>query len=181
MLYGITGKAGAGKDTVAGILVQNLGYVRYAFAGPLKEALSVLGMPEPPREIKEHNYPGRDYSYRVAAQTLGTEWARKLDENFWINLAIQKLDELKGKSVCISDVRFDNEAQMIKDRGGYILKIVGRDYNVSNATHASEKGVSSSLVDIEIPNKGSIEELKKSVLEMDYKLWLSLRDKFKGV
>lgn len=178
MLYGITGKAGAGKDTIASILANELNYTHISFAGPLKEALSVLGMPEPPREIKEHNYPGRDYSYRVAAQTLGTEWARKLDENFWINLAIQKLDELKGRSVCISDVRFDNEAQMIKDRGGYILKIVGRDYNVSNATHVSEAGVSGSLVDIEIPNRGSIEELKKSVLEMDYQLWLSLRDKF---
>lgn len=169
MLIGITGKAGAGKNTVADILSDNFGYSQLSFAGPLKAALAVLGMPEPLRAMKELNYPGKNYSYRKAAHTLGTEWARCLDEDFWVNLASEKVQELwriNQKNIVFSDVRFDNEAKMIHSNGGIVLLVVGRDYNTDNSLHASEAGVSSNLVDRVIYNTGSLEELEETVLTM---------------
>lgn len=166
-LFGIAGAAGAGKDTVATLLSRHGNYYHYAFAKPLKEALAVLGIKEPAnRADKELNLPGKAYSYRTAAQRLGTEWARTLDENFWGNLA-ETFIETHDK-VVISDVRFENEAAMIRNRGGTIIHVVGRATTVQgeNATHASERPILVKDGDIVLDNSRGIHELVYKVLEI---------------
>ena len=141
LLIGLTGPAGVGKDTVGSFLAL-LNYRRYAFAGPLKEALAAVGIHEPAdRLLKEELLPGRSYSFRKAAQTLGTEWARNLDPDFWMNLAATNIDF--KKYTVVTDVRFENEATFIRQRGGEIWHIEGRSTTVKaeNASHVSEKPV----------------------------------------
>ena len=159
LLIGISGKAGSGKDTAASYFVNKLGFLQYAIAGPLKRALEVLGIHEPrDRNLKEALIPGRHYSYREAAQKLGTEWARNLDIDFWLNLA-KDYYESAAWSVVISDVRFENEAAFVRERGGLIIHLKGRAADVDNATHASEQGVEVHDTDCVIYNTGSLEKL----------------------
>jgi hypothetical protein len=164
-VIGLTGPAGVGKDTVGMLLSSN--YNLYAFAKPLKQALSVLGINEPAdRAAKETLLGGKPFSYRKAAQTLGTEWARNLDPDFWLNLAEEKTRHMRR--VVFTDVRFDNEAEWVRKQGGVIWHIHGRATTVTGdaAKHASENAVEVKSGDFQLDNSGSISDLTEAVQEL---------------
>lgn len=165
-LIGLAGAAGSGKDTVAAMLVP-YGYQLRAFAKPLKDALNVLGIEEPStREAKEALLPGRTYSFRKAAQTLGTEWARGLDVNFWVNHASDRL--IEGVPTVFTDIRFPEEAKFILEKGGVIWKLQGRETTANGqaATHLSEKELDRIYVNRNLLNDSTIKELAKKVKQM---------------
>lgn len=166
IFIGLTGPAGVGKDTVASLLA-GYGYSPYAFATPMKEMLRVAGLTEPStREAKELNLEGEAYSYRQAAQRLGTEWARHLDENFWVKVAAKRVGGLPR--VVFSDVRFENEADWIRSAGGRIIHIIGRQTTVQGvaATHASENGIRKADADLVLSNDSTIETLHDRVFQL---------------
>lgn len=159
LLLGLTGPAGVGKDTVA-MLLRDYGFSSYALASPIKKMLSAVGLHEPKtREEKEANLPGRQFSYRKAAQTLGTEWARNLEDAFWLNLAEQEL--LKHDRLVITDVRFENEAAWLRQHGGRLIHICGRATTVDGeaAKHASEAGIRPTPSDLYLVNDATLAEL----------------------
>ena len=139
-LIGITGKAGSGKDTVADYLVTEHGYTKISFAAILKNMLRVAGLPEPAnRDDKEKIVDGFEFSWRDAAQKLGTEWGRSLDTNIWVKLTMQSLDPFK--KYVISDVRFDNEAEAVR-KSGCLIHLTGREIDMGAlSNHPSEAGV----------------------------------------
>jgi len=169
-LIGLTGKAGAGKDTVADYLVHTLsGTVKMAMAGTLKAMLTAAGLLEPnDRADKERIIPGFTFSWRQAAQRLGTEWGRTLDPEIWLKLVPLKLDVIRAADerigddtlVVISDIRFENEADMVRQMGGAIWHIAGREADLGeNVGHVSEAGIlfypdQDELID----NRGTLEE-----------------------
>lgn len=160
-VIGITGKAGAGKDTVAAFFVQEHGYVQYSLAYPIKAALNAMFgwdmLQWVDREWKEHVIPELGKSPRQMAQTLGTEWGRgTVDENLWLTLA-QAFVSTSECPVVISDVRFDNEAWLIHELGGELIRVSRRDTQ-SVAAHASEAGVTR-WIDWEFSNDSSIDKL----------------------
>lgn len=65
-------------------------------------------------------------------------------------------------NLIISDVRFDNEAQAIKDKGGFIIEIE-RDVD-STDSHASEKRLSDSMIDFVVINDGTLEEFENLLI-----------------
>lgn len=165
LLVGVTGKAGAGKDTVADLLE----YPRDAFASTLKAMMAAAGLPEPAsREEKEAIIPGLGFSWRVAAQRLGTEWGRGLNENLWVLLLLRRVRASGHPIVCISDVRFENEAALIRSNG-VLCHVRGRDTTVVGdaAAHASEAGVDPGPGDYVIHNDGSLRDL--GVLARNFK------------
>lgn len=165
MLIGIAGKAGSGKDTVGKYLAEEHAFVQHAFAGPLKHMLASIGIKEPAREDKEKIMPEWGFSYRRAAQLLGTEWGRALSSTLWVDMMEQTIieDEFHDLSTVITDVRFENEAEMIRRRGGHIVHIVhivGRSYETDNAEHKSEAGIMlHPNADSIIHNNGSLQAL----------------------
>ena len=164
MIIGISGLAGCGKSTVAKYLVEQYAFTEISFAAILKDMLSVAGFPEPAdRDDKEKIIDGFNFSWRHAAQCLGSEYGRVcLDKDIWIKLTMRKLKE--GKNYVFSDVRFDNEAEAIINKGGFNIKLVGRKVDLgSSASHASEAGISSSLITQVIDNNGTIGDLKFKV------------------
>lgn len=168
MLIGLCGPAGVGKDTVAGLLLHH-GFEQNSFAKPMYEALAVLGIPAPKtREEKEALIPGRNYSWRRAAQTLGTEWARSLSSSFWVDLARDRYRSSNSKHYVISDVRFEEETAWIRSEGGRVVHIIGRATTVSGATakHASEKGVHCKIEDYILSNDGDLSHLAVNVEKM---------------
>lgn len=163
-ILGLTGFAGVGKDTAAGLLNDGRGYMQLAFAWPLREMLGAVLMAAGAnadymsvRELKEQPIPGIGYSYRHLAQTLG-DWGRSIDPNFWISITAAQIAELHANTpelpIVISDVRYPNEAAWIKAQGGHIFRIK-RDQVEPVRAHSSESHVEELPVDAVIDNSGS--------------------------
>lgn len=109
-------------------------------------------------ENKENEIPLFGRSVRYIMQTLGTEWGRELiHPDIWVKLAECVLFE-RGERIIISDVRFDNEADFIRNHGGVILHVT-RDYAPKVEAHASEQGIRPSPLDLYVGNHGTIDEL----------------------
>ena len=161
MLIGLMGKAGAGKDSVADVLCRKHGFDRYAMAKPLKAMLATIGFPEPPRELKESLIPGFTFSWRTAAQTLGTEWGRGLDPDLWLKLAEQAI-VTATRDLVITDIRFPNELALIRRYGGITMAVVGREskLDATNASHASEASDIAMLGLQYINNDGTLDDLE---------------------
>lgn len=164
-LIGLTGRARAGKDTVADFLVAALGGYRYAFADPIRSMLVPLGvnLADPYWDgRKEEIIPALGVSPRRLMQTLGTDWGRELiNPDLWLLMAQQRLLHY-GPGMIVSDVRFNNEAEWIRKHGGKIIH-VHRPVAVSVESHVSEQGVDRSQEDILLFNTGTLEELQISV------------------
>lgn len=107
MLLGISGHAGAGKDTLADILVKEYGFVKIALADPLKRICqevyqfsdAQLWGPSDKRNAPDLRYPtGRGHlSPRIALQTLGTDWARTAYVDTWADYAVRIADQILNK------------------------------------------------------------------------------------
>ena len=159
-LLGITGKAGSGKSTAAQVLI-DAGWVRIKFADPLKDMLRAIGLTEDQIEGHLKEVPcdllqGR--TPRWAMQSLGTEWGRGcIGERVWLDIVRRKiaLAMAAGLSVVVDDVRFENEAQVIRELGGLVLGI-SRNVNVTSG-HVSENGTT---VDMTHINNGTVAELR---------------------
>lgn len=169
-LIGITGLAGSGKDTFADALVHERRYQKISFATPIKEALNEIfgwSMREwNDREWKETprtEAGGR--SPRYLAQTLGTEWGRDLvSPDLWVSVAIERARR-SPLPVVISDVRFPNEVDALREAGGVIIKIVRHGIE-RVAAHASEAHVDSIRPDIWVYNVRDIEELRRQAVAL---------------
>lgn len=139
MVIGLVGLMGAGKDTVANILLER-NCVKDSFASPLKDLCSsIFGWP---REMMEGDtVQSRDFrdtpdmfwsrktgipnfTPRLALQLLGTDVLREhFHEDIWLNSLEYRLRCKQESSPCvvISDARFKNELNLIKTLGGKII------------------------------------------------------------
>ena len=167
-LIGLTGDAGAGKDTAAFGLIRQ-GYRKIAFADAIKEAVNMMtgwNMSQwSDREWKETPDERLGVSPRHMAQTLGTEWGRNMiHPDIWVNASMVKVE---GRDAVFTDVRFDNEARIIRDAGGFIIKIFRPDNPFAiGKDHASEAGVDPRYIDYEIIN-GSGTSIDDLILKVD--------------
>jgi hypothetical protein len=173
MLIGLCGAAGAGKNTVAGLLVDADGqpFLQVAFADPLYQCVSLItGMPVEQlqdRSLKEQPIGWLDgKSPRQLLQSLGTEWGRELVcREIWVRSTMERIRG-ESRSVVITDVRFDNEAEAIVQAGGQVWRVVRGGpscLDAAAAAHASEAGVSDYFVARIIANDGTLDDLKDAV------------------
>ncbi len=111
MIVGLTGLAGAGKDTAADFLIARGDFVRVALADPLKRICrdvfdfsdeQLWGASEKRNEPDLRYFMLRDdgsaYGYlspRHALQQLGTEWGRACHPDVWIDYALRVADEVR--------------------------------------------------------------------------------------
>lgn len=145
MLIGITGKAGAGKSTVAKYLVQEKGYICVPFAAPLKKMLRGLGLTDRETDGDLKEQPSdilMGVTPRFAMQRLGTEWGRNLiHPDLWIELWRREAQRLiaNGHGVVADDCRFPNEAAVLRKLGGKIIGLrTDEALDPVVDTHASE-------------------------------------------
>lgn len=167
-LIGVTGRAGVGKDTLADYLCTVEGYERYSLASPLKAAIeAAFSLPANiwDRDRKEVVIPWIGKSPRQLAQTLGTEWGRNLvAPDIWLRCLGQVIDAMPREKpgLVVPDVRFENEARYILERGGVIVRVT-RDVPAV-ASHPSEAGIPDELVNLEIANDSGIDEFVRSAM-----------------
>ena len=173
-LIGLTGYAGSGKDAARWILEDAHQFTGFAFADPirgmLRELLTSTGISTDcmdVRELKEAVIPELGVSYRQLAQTLGTEWARAcLGSDFWLRCARAYMDDLEGQfletSFVVSDVRFLNEAEWVREQGGVIWRIY-RPGQPPVRPHASETELDQIRPDRTIHNGGTLIDLADAI------------------
>lgn len=170
MIIGLTGYAQHGKDTTGEYLVQQYGFKRYAFADQLKElALYInpyvdgkytLRLWQLVQDAGWENAK-KEPEVRRFLQELGTGVREILGEDAWVDALVKKIrdDGLWDRQgpkhdakIVITDVRFPNEARLIRDRGGFMWRVkrvtklsdgVYVDYDNGLGTeHPSEKFIS---------------------------------------
>lgn len=173
---GLIGQAGVGKTMVASLLV-DAGYERVKMAGPLKGMLRALGLTDRELEGDLKHEPCRllgGATPRHAMQTLGTEWGRDLIHpdlwlTAWGETAVRAVAAGATGAVC-DDMRFANEAEMIRRLGGIVVKVVGpRRTDMAHAaySHRSETEMEGIRPDVVIQNFDGPKEL---ALEVERKL-----------
>jgi hypothetical protein len=159
MLIALTGRARSGKDTAGQFFCSTYGFTQYAFADPIRAGLrAALGLTDwhfnEGKEIVIHEY-GK--SPRQLMQLFGTEFGRNLiHPDIWQIRAEAALDSTKN--LVLTDCRFNNEAEWARNRGGYVIRI-SRNNIPRVHTHVSEQGISETLIDYEVENNGTLEEL----------------------
>ena len=147
-LVGIAGPARAGKDTLASYLLDNLSddWSRSSFADPMKAMLNAIDV-DTSDEAKDLPLNQYGLSTRHMLQTLGTEWGRDRNGNsFWIDVFSRSN---AGKCVIVPDVRFENEAELVREHG-VLIHLTGRGGIEGN--HVSENAIEFKPGDIVIDN-----------------------------
>jgi hypothetical protein len=138
VIIGLMGFIGCGKDTVAAQFVKQ-GCIKDSFAAPLKDLCSaVFGWPRyllegdtvESREFREtpdifwtRRLGIDNFTPRLAFQLIGTDVMRNhFSQDIWLNsleYRIRKSDY--ARCVVISDARFKNELELIKQLNGYVI------------------------------------------------------------
>lgn len=170
---GLMGFARSGKDSVGAVLV-NEGYRKVSFASPMRRMLALLnGSVETPNGFMPlmdalYLYGGWEGlkvhvpEVRGLLQRLGTSVGREyLGENFWVDLAFKDLKF--SESYVFTDVRFPNEAEAIRARGGVVWQIKRPGVGAANG-HVSESALDGFVPDLTIHNDGSLDDLQRKVL-----------------
>ena len=180
MIIGLTGKKGCGKSTVGRIIAEDWDYGIKSFATPIKLMLSAMGLSsdelyDPAKKEEVISEFGK--SPRELMQLLGTEFGRTLvSQNIWVTSLEKDLED--ERNYVIDDVRFPNEAAMIRARGGVIVRVV-RGLDEDGDEHISEAGINPELINYEIRNISCYEmDLRNEVNQVlkEILLYGSIRD-----
>jgi dephospho-CoA kinase len=186
LIIGLVGKIGSGKTTVSNYLESKYQYSEYSFAGPIKLIGSAFGFEDyqlngtQTQKLEVNKYWG--ISARHFLQKFGTDICRDILPNVipdmqlgesgspWINLFEIHVNKLIKKNcnvkIIISDVRFADEANAIKKMGGHLIRI---NMNAKNkiidntTTHSSEVDIDNIIVDDDIYNNETLDELYLNV------------------
>ena len=139
MIIGICGLIGCGKGTAADILVEEHNFTKLSFADKLKDGVATVfgwdramleGDTADSREWRETQddfwtkETKRTVTPRLVLQEFGTDCMRNgFFDGIWVSLVKQELLENPTKNFVIPDVRFDNEANMIKKLNGKVWRV----------------------------------------------------------
>jgi len=139
MIIGVIGFIGSGKGTAADILVEKHGFVKLSFADAVKDATAAIfgwqrslleGDTLESREFREANdewwanrFGFEHFSPRLALQLMGTEAGRDVfHKDVWIYALERKMEMYQN--VVIADVRFPNEIEWMRSKGGFAVRVV---------------------------------------------------------
>ena len=162
LIIGISGKKGAGKDTVATIIqsMQSCVVGRIGFATELKkEVARALGVTVEYIEQNKSNF-------RLILQGWGTDYRRKLcGEDYWVRIMEKAIQHMsRCDIILIPDVRFQNEYDFVKRACGMLIR-VNRTGLVSD-THKSETELDNNTFDFTITNDDTLESLVEQVKQI---------------
>ena len=209
-VIGLLGLIGSGKNTVGDMLVADHGFVKISFASSLKDATaSIFGwdraLLEGETDASRHWREREDEWWseqlgipnltpRLALQLLGTEVFRNhFHGDIWILSAENRIQNAGHDKIVVTDVRFDNEIDMIHRLAGTTYQIrrgedpewwaMATNYNdkirlakegysirepnpmteVYPDVHASEYSWVGGAIDMIIENDGSLDDLRTLV------------------
>lgn len=159
LVIGFTGHAHHGKDEACRIIISRFGIGAMTFA--FSDAISVVaramyGMTtRNPRLLQQTGYEARQGNPRIWTDAL-----------YWL------IHERKPRVALISGVRFPDEAAMVKEMGGFMVKVerfteTGERYcsGDRDANYPTETGIDALPVDYTIRNEsGRLDDFRDMVL-----------------
>lgn len=184
MIISLSGYATSGKDSVADILAEDYGFIKYAWADSVRlaaqalnpivgivdekivrynDALDILGYTVAKAELPE---------FRRILQYIGTEVGRELiGDDVWVSTTLRRIERehsLKD-NIVITDTRFHNEADAVRNASG--VKSGGKNFLVRvhrpdvgpASDHPSETQQDEIVFDYHLHNDGSLDDLRNSV------------------
>lgn len=177
MIIAISGKIGAGKDTVTDMIIREYPmFQRRAFATRVKQVVATLTNTTLEQNIdrqgKSYVPPGFTDSLARLQQKIGEDFKSLFSQDIWIRCL---LENGLSEYTIITDCRFQIEADAIKKKGGIIIRIDGdpadiRKLNKENRdlNHQSEIDLDDYIgFDYHINNSElSMYELEKQVLSI---------------
>ena len=138
MIIGLCGLIGAGKGTVADILVDQ-GFKKVSFADKLKDGVSTIfgwdrsmleGDTDESRAWRElrddfwSNVTKMEISPRLVLQLFGTDCMRDgFYDGVWVSLLKKTILDNPEQNYVVPDVRFENEVNMLHDIGGEVWEV----------------------------------------------------------
>lgn len=163
----------SGKSAVAAYLHRHNGFVVVPFAQTLKEAVIpvLVGLGYSSADAVRLVYRDKHYkveevgvSVRHMLQTLGTEWGRQcIHPSLWLKCWEKQVS--RYDYVVVDDVRFENEAELVKKLGGVLWKV--ERPTAYESTHESEGSLKMYKgFDAVLQNDKSLEELELRVEEL---------------
>lgn len=185
LVLGLLGRKRSGKDTFAERLVSEHGFERLAFADALKATMYDLN---PWVRVEEDEVGivygpasgmGRAIHLSIAyiVDRIGWEAAKEVREvrrllqdhgvairdhvspSVWVDAVASRV-AVTVRPVVITDVRFPNEMDFIRDVRGRCVRIV-RPGVVSEDRHVSEVGLDDVYTDYVVRNSGSVGDLHR--------------------
>lgn len=145
-----------------------IGYKHTFFAKALKECLSII-TGEKLSKFEDINFKnstvnwleidGHNPTIRELLQKFGTAIRNEVCDDFWVKVCLKNCTE----DCIISDVRFESEAEGIRDIDGIIIRI-NRD-SAGAGNHISEIALDNYCFDYIIDNNGTEEDLLLKVKE----------------
>lgn len=176
MIIALSGYGGAGKDSVADVLVEHHGFKRYAWADTLRIAAEALnpivdmaldGKPiryQDAIELVGYNEAKSQFpEVRTILQRLGTEVGRNLiSDTVWVDATLRRIERecVSDDDIVFTDTRFLNEASAVKDAwvSSYVVR-VNRPGVGPAGDHPSETALDDYDFDHTINNNGTLDDL----------------------
>jgi hypothetical protein len=168
IVIGLCGLARSGKSTAAEYLQDAYGFEPAAFADSLKSMLEehllnrgidYAWLYEP--QLKEQPIPGLGLSARRLMQAFG-DAGRGLAADFWVDalahaIGLRSMPDQAATPIhdriCLSDVRYPNEAALVRQHGGVLIHLV-REQATPAHPHSSEQHAASLGATLTLVNNG---------------------------
>jgi hypothetical protein len=174
-VFACIGNQGAGKDEICNYLRDAHSFIKVGFSDPIYELLWEMN----PTIIDE--ITGRYYSYQALVhiygidtvkrlypevrrwlQIIGTEYGRNVfGQDCWIRALDARIKD--SPLVAVRDVRFENEIDYIRARGGFVVWVQSNRAPERDTSHSSEKLVFVDHADYTVQNNGTLVELYRQL------------------
>ena len=184
----ISGRANAGKDTLAHMIVKQMRttidkslMVKYvALADPIKKMAETMFpyMPKKcfygPSKYRNEIIPGafkngEPLTVRQVLLDIGTEVGRGYKANVWLDVFDHTFEMNKTRDIfIISDERFADECKHLRSKGFFQIRLY-RPTDAPTINHISETGqnlISDDEFDYVLHNDGTLKQLKAKIAEI---------------
>ncbi len=162
-LIGLIGYKQSGKDTAAEMLRKEFRGFEYnrigLFDSGKEEVALILGTSVAHIESNK-GIP----LVRHLLQWYGQEQKESLGHDIWVRKAAEKINKLRNEKLqlfVITDCRFPQEVQWVKEMGGLLIKL--ERYDGTDDMHPSEQEVTKIQGDFTLRNKGTLNDLQREV------------------
>ncbi len=187
-ILSFSGRKQSGKSTSADYIISlinehkfNMSYKIYSFVDPLKLdiCINILGLTYDQCYGSDDNkntmtdlwWDGVQLTARQAMEIIGTKIFRALKTNVWVDATINKIKKENVDLAIISDCRFPNEVEAVKNSGGLNIRLESDPFHSDAISENSldQDVYDWSNFDLIIKNsKMTIEEKNKEILRFLY-------------